>query len=99
MATKVKKANRTQLIEKLSVSLGVSKAQAEKILNTVLDSVVEMVVDGYDVNLTGFGAFHKVFRKERDGINPKTREKMKIPASTSVGFKVGKTFKEAVKGA
>ena len=98
MATKtVKKANRTQLIDKLSITLGVSKAQAEKTLNSVLQSVVDMVVDGYDLNLTGFGSFYKTYRKDRIGVNPKTGEKMKIAASTSVGFKVGKTFKEAVK--
>lgn len=98
MATKtVKKANRTQLIDKLSITLGVSKAQAEKTLNSVLQSVVDMVVDGYDLNLTGFGSFYKTHRKDRIGVNPKTGEKMKIAASTSVGFKVGKTFKEAVK--
>lgn len=95
---KAKKANRTQLVEKLAKDLGVSKAQSEKVLNAVLDSIKEMVVSGYDVNLTGFGSFHQVSRKAREGINPKTRQKMKIPASKSVGFKVGKTFKEAVKG-
>lgn len=98
MAKVSKKANRTQLVEKLSVSLGISKAQAEKTLNAVLQSVVDLVVGGYDVSLTGFGSFYRVERKARDGINPKTRAKMKIPASKSVGFKVGKTFKEAVKG-
>jgi DNA-binding protein HU-beta len=81
----------------LSITLGVSKAQAEKTLNSVLQSVVDMVVDGYDLNLTGFGSFYKTYRKDRIGVNPKTGEKMKIAASTSVGFKVGKTFKEAVK--
>jgi DNA-binding protein HU-beta len=98
MATKtVKKANRTQLIDKLSISLGVSKAQAEKTLNAVLESIIEMVKDGFNLNLTGFGSFYKTFRKDRIGVNPKTGEKMKIAASTSVGFKVGKTFKESVK--
>lgn len=91
------KANRTQVIEKLSITLGVSKAQAEKVLNSVLDTIVGMVKDGADVNLTGFGSFYQVERKARDGINPKTREKMRIAASKSVGFKVGKTFKEAIK--
>ncbi len=99
MAKSTQKANRTQVIEKLAASLGISKAQAEKTLNTVLDTVVDLVVGGWDVNLTGFGSFYQVTRKAREGINPKTRAKMKIPASKSVGFKVGKTFKESVKGA
>jgi DNA-binding protein HU-beta len=92
------KANRTQVIEKLATALGVSKAQAEKMLNAVLDTIVDLVTSGKDVNLTGFGSFYQVERKARDGINPQTQQKMKIPASKSVGFKVGKTFKEAVKG-
>ncbi len=92
-----KKANRTDLIESLAVSLGTSKSQAEKSLNSVLDSIVELVSKGYDVGLTGFGTFRKVTRKARNGINPKTGAKMKIPASISVGFKVGKSFKDSVK--
>lgn len=92
-----KQANRAQIIDKLAENLDVSKAQAEKYLNSVLDSIQTMVVDGYKVNLTGFGSFDQVHRKERMGNNPKTGEKMKISASTSVSFKVGKTFKEAVK--
>lgn len=95
--TNSKKVNKAELIEKLAVSLGVSKSQAEKILNTSLQSIIDFVVDGFDVSLTGFGSFHKVQRKARTGINPKTGEKMQIAASTSVGFKAGKTFKEAVK--
>jgi DNA-binding protein HU-beta len=91
------KANRTQIIEKLAVVLGVSKAQSEKVLNAVLDTVQDMVTSGFDVNLTGFGSFYQVERKARDGINPKNGTKMRIPASKSVGFRVGKTFKEAVK--
>jgi nucleoid DNA-binding protein len=49
------------------------------------------------VNITGFGVFKKITRKARKGVNPKTREAMQIPASTSVSYKVGKTLKEAVK--
>lgn len=92
-----KKVNRAELIEKLSVVLGTSKAQAEKNLNAVLQGITDFVVDGFDVSLTGFGSFHQVSRKARVGINPKTGEKMNIAASTSVGFKVGRTFKDAVK--
>jgi DNA-binding protein HU-alpha len=50
-----------------------------------------------DVNLTGFGMFKISRRKARDGINPKTGQKMRIPASKSVGFKAGKTIKEAIR--
>jgi DNA-binding protein HU-beta len=92
-----KKINRTELINALSVKLGVSKAQAERVLNTFIDTITEQLVDGYEINITGFGSFKPVTRSSREGINPKTRAKMKIAASKSVRFKVGKTLKEAVK--
>jgi DNA-binding protein HU-beta len=92
------KINRTELIDALALNLGVSKAQAERILNSFVEVITEKLVAGMEINITGFGSFRPVTRSARDGINPKTRGKMKIPASKSVGFKVGKTLKEAVKG-
>ena len=94
MATKI---NRTELIDALALKLGVSKAQAERILNSFVETITEKLVAGQEINITGFGSFRPVTRSARDGINPKTRGKMKIPASKSVGFKVGKTLKEAVR--
>lgn len=92
-----KKINRTELTEALSVKLGVSKAQAERILNSFVETVTENLVAGNEINITGFGSFRPVSRSARQGINPKTRAKMNIAASKSVGFKVGKTLKEAVR--
>lgn len=92
-----KKLNRTEFIEELSSNLGVSKSQVEKFLNGFIDLVTEKLTSGFSVNLTGFGLFKVVTRQPRIGINPKTGQKMDIPASKSVGFKVGKTLKEAVK--
>lgn len=91
------KINRTELIDVLSIKLGVSKTQAEKILNGVVETFTDKLVDGYEINITGFGSFRPVSRSARDGVNPKTGAKMKITASKSVGFKVGKTLKEAVR--
>lgn len=92
-----KKVNRTELIEALAEKLGSSKAQAEKFLNGFVDVVTEKLSNGYDVNITGFGSFRVVTRAARKGVNPKTREPMQIPASTSVSYKVGKTLREAVR--
>jgi DNA-binding protein HU-beta len=94
---KTVKVNRTELIEELSTKLGSSKAQAEKFLNTFVGTITEQLKKGTEVNITGFGVFKKITRKARKGVNPKTREAMQIPASTSVSYKVGKTLKEAVK--
>lgn len=88
--------NRTELIEELSMKMGVSKAQAEKFLNTFIDTITSQLKKGNEVNITGFGKFRVAQRKARKGVNPKTREPMQIAASTSVSFKVGKTLKDSV---
>lgn len=91
------KINRTELISLLAEKLGISKAQAEKFLNSFVEVVTDTLVAGDEVNITGFGSFRKVTRSARNGVNPKTGERMQIPASNSVSFKAGKTLKEAVK--
>ena len=95
--TAVKKINRTEFIEKLAVKLTISKAKAEEMLSSFIEIITENLIEGVEVNLTGFGVFRQVNRKAREGRNPKTQAKMKIKASKGVGFKVGKTLKEAVK--
>jgi DNA-binding protein HU-beta len=92
------KINRTNFIEQLALSMGISKVQAEEVLANVLDLIVENVAEGTDVNLTGFGSFYQITRKQRQGINPKTGAKMTIPASKSAGFRVGKKFKDTIQG-
>jgi|NOAtaT_5_FD_contig_21_2020760_length_334_multi_25_in_0_out_0_1 DNA-binding protein HU-beta len=92
------KLNRTELVDAISVSLGVSKAQSEKFLNSFVSVVTDSLAKGVEVNITGFGVFRRVTRSARMGVNPKSRLPMQIPASTSVAYKVGKTLKEAVKG-
>jgi DNA-binding protein HU-beta len=91
------KINRTELIEALATSTGVSKAQSEKFLNSFVDVISANLKKGNEVNITGFGIFRVVERQPRMGINPKTRQPMKIGASVSVAWRVGKTLKEAVR--
>jgi DNA-binding protein HU-beta len=91
------KLSKSDLVAKLATVLGISKVQSEKNLNATLEAIVNMVVEGNDVKLTGFGTFYKAERKARDGVNPKTKAKIKIAAYKTAGFKVGKNFKDAVK--
>ena len=93
----VKKINRTEFIDQLATKLAISKVKAEEMLSNFIELITENLVNGTEVNLTGFGVFRPVERKARDGVNPKSGAKMKIKASKGVGFKVGKTLKEAVK--
>ena len=57
---------------------------------------MQAVSDGDKVTLVGFGSFERRDRKEREGRNPKTGEKMSIPATKVPAFSAGKLFKEKV---
>ncbi|MAC45758.1 HU family DNA-binding protein [Oceanospirillum beijerinckii] len=73
-----------------------SKDKANDVLNAVLDEITGAVAKGDSVSLIGFGTFSVRERSARMGKNPQTGEPMEIPASKTVGFKVGKKLKDAV---
>ena len=85
------------LVEALAKKLKYSKSQATESLNTILDEISKALAKGKDVTLTGFGRFFVSKRKAREGRNPKTGEKIKIPAAKVPKFKAGKALKETVK--
>ena len=89
--------NKGELIEAVQKTLGkdTTKAAAEGAVNAVLDTITKNVKKG-PVQIIGFGTFAKVKRAARNGINPKTKEPIKIKASTSVKFKPGAKLKAAV---
>ncbi len=89
--------NKGDLINALAQKLELSHSQAEKTLNSLIDIIVSTLKKGEEVAITGFGTFSVKKRAARQGINPKTGEKIQIPAATVPKFKPGKTFKEAVK--
>lgn len=89
--------NKAQLIEKMVNKVdGLTKVAAEKMLDTVIDSIVESVVKGEEVSLVGFGAFKAAKRVARKGRNPKTNAVIQIPARCVPVFRAGKKFKEEV---
>jgi len=66
------------------------------VLTAAIDSIMEAVSEGDKVTLVGFGSFEARARKEREGRNPKTNEKMIIPATKVPAFSAGKLFKDKV---
>ena len=88
---------KTDLVAAAATKAGVTKAAAEHVLNAVLDLIVGSVKKGDKVTITGFGTFSRSKRKARTGVNPRTMEKIQIPAQNGVKFSAGKTFKDAVK--
>ncbi len=85
------------LIEALAKKTNTSKNQAGEYLNAVLDEISKSLKKGKDITLTGFGTFSVSKRKARQGVNPKTGEKIKIPATKVPKFKAGKSLKDIVK--
>jgi DNA-binding protein HU-beta len=88
--------NRQELIAKICEDAGLTKKQAASALSCVLDSVAAALKKGDKVSLVGFGTFKTAERKARDGVNPATGKKIKIPARKVPVFKPGKKLKESV---
>ena len=88
--------NKTELIEHLASQHELSKAEAGRIIETLLDAVVSTVKKGGAVTLPGFGAFKQHARAARNGVNPSTGDKIKIAAAKLPKFTPGAGFKAAV---
>ncbi|HYR25625.1 MAG TPA: HU family DNA-binding protein [Aquabacterium sp.] len=88
--------NKTDLIQHLADKHSLSKAEAGRILDTLLDTVVAAVKKGDAVTIPGFGSFKQHARAARNGVNPSTGAKIKIAAAKLPKFTPGATFKAAV---
>ena len=74
-----------------------TKKMGQEVVNAVFDSIMKTLSRGEEVGITGFGTFKVVKTKARMGINPKTGQKLQIPAGTKPKFRAGKELKDAVK--
>lgn len=88
--------NKSELIDAIAEGSGLSKTDAEKALNAMIDAVKGAVAGGDKVTLPGFGAWSQSQRSARQGRNPRTGEIVQIPASKGVKFSAGAQFKAAV---
>lgn len=88
----------TQLIDQVAEKAGLSKAQAKKAVSAVFDAMGERLAAGDSVRVSGFGSFDVRERRERQGTNPRTREKVTIPASRAVGFRAASNLRDQVGG-
>lgn len=88
---------KAELIEALAESHELSKAKMGRIVDDLFIRMVATVEGGEEVSIAGFGKFKKVERAARKGHNPRTGEKMDVPAKAAVKFTPAKSFKEAVK--
>ncbi len=86
-----------QLIDVIASKAGITKKDAESVLEIFQDEVTSQIKKGNKVTLTGFGTFRVSNRAARIGINPQTKEKIQIKAMSVPKFTAGKALKEAVK--
>lgn len=88
--------NKTELIAKVAEKSDLKKKDAERAVTAVIDTIMESVAEGEKVQIVGFGTFEQRTRKEREGVDPRSHEKLIIPASKVPAFKAGKGFKDFV---
>ena len=89
--------NKSELVDNMADSAGISKAAAEKALNGMLDSITNALAKGDKVTLVGFGTFSTAQRAARQGRNPQTGKTIKIEARNVARFKPGSKLTESVK--
>ena len=88
---------KAELIEKVAKDAKVTKAAADKAINSFVDGVKKALKKGDKVTLIGFGTFSVTQRKARIGRNPQTGKEIKIPARKAPKFSAGLALKKAVK--
>lgn len=93
----MKNVNRETLVSAIVEKADMTKKDVEAVLECFMDEITKQLQAGNKVTLTGFGTFKVSSRAAREGINPQTKAKIRIPAMTVPKFTAGKALKEAVK--
>ncbi len=88
--------NKNDLVAEVAASATLSKADAAKAVDAVFNSITSALSGGGEVRLVGFGTFSVAQRKATQGRNPRTGERIQIPASRQPKFKAGKSLKDSV---
>ena len=90
--------NKSQLIDAVASDSGLTKADSARAIESLLGTVSKALRKGDEVSITGFGKFSVVKRAARQGVNPRTGERVKIKASKAPKFSAGASLKQAVSG-
>jgi DNA-binding protein HU-beta len=88
--------NKAELIEAIADAADLTKADAGRALDGMIDAITAALKKGETVSLVGFGSFVVKERAERQGRNPQTGDTITIPAAKMPAFKAGKALKDAV---
>lgn len=88
--------NKSELIDAIAAQAGISKTDAGKAVDAFTAVVKDTLKNGDSLTLVGFGTFKVAERAARQGLNPKTKEPIAIPAARVPKFTAGKTLKDAL---
>jgi DNA-binding protein HU-beta len=88
--------NKNDLVAAVADNTGLSKSDSANAVDCMLDSITGALKRGTEVRLVGFGTFSVAQRRASEGRNPRTGERIQIPASKQPKFKAGKALKDAV---
>ena len=86
-----------EFVDRVADKAQLSKRDAGKAVDAFLDAITETLRGGGDVSFTGFGKFSTSNRAARQGVNPRTGERVQIAASRVPKFSAGSQLKQAVK--
>ena len=87
---------KAELVTSIAEKTGLTKKDSEKALAAFVDTVTETLAKGDSIQLVGFGTFEVRERAAREGINPRTKEKIEIAATKDPAFKARRALKDAV---
>ena len=88
--------NKTEIIAAVAEKTGMTKKDAERVINATVETIETSLVKGEKVQISGFGIFEVKAREARVGRNPRTKETIQIPATRLPAFKASKALKDAV---
>ena len=89
---------KSEFVDQIANKTNLGKKEAADAVDAVLEVIEDTLKRGSDVTFSGFGKFHVAERGAREGVNPRTGERMQIPASKVPRFTPGSGLKGAVKG-
>ena len=89
-------ANRQDLAAYVADECELTKKDSNTVINAVIDGIKHLIAEDGELQISGFGSYKVSHREARQGINPRTQEKIPIPAVNVVGFKPGQNLKDVV---
>ncbi len=87
--------NKNELVRAIANNAGLTLKDASASLDGFVQAITEALSNGDKVQISGFGSFELKSKEEREGFNPRTGEKIKIPATKIPNFKFGKAYKDS----